>query len=221
MTHILIAEDEARIASFVEMGLRSAGFATTTVSDGPGALELARQGGFDLVLLDLGLPGMDGLDVLTQLRGTGHDVPIVVLTARDRLEDTVAGFEHGADDYLVKPFRFEELLVRIRARLRPAGPAGRATPVVLQHDAVTLDLQTRRARVAGREIDLSAREFSLLAEFLRHPGQVLSHEQLLSNVWGLGHDPGSNIVEVYVGYLRRKLGKDVVETVRGMGYRLR
>jgi DNA-binding response OmpR family regulator len=219
MSHILIAEDEERIASFVEMGLRAAGFTTTIVTDGRAALQYVRAGGFDLVILDLGLPVLDGLAFLRELRGTGHRIPVVVLTARDRLEDTVAGFEHGADDYLTKPFRFEELLVRVRARLRP--DPGTDELSMLRHADLSLDLRRRMITVDGRTVELSAREFALAEAFLRHPGQVLSHEQLLDQVWGLSHNPGSNVVEVYIGYLRRKLGRHRIETVRGMGYRLR
>jgi DNA-binding response OmpR family regulator len=219
MSHILIVEDEERIASFVEMGLRAAGFATTIVTDGRAALQQVRAGGIDLVILDLGLPVLDGLAFLRELRGTGHRIPVVVLTARDRLEDTVTGFEHGADDYLTKPFRFEELLVRVRARLRP--DPGTDELSVLRHADLALDLRRRTITVDGRTVELSAREFALAEAFLRHPGQVLSHEQLLDQVWGLSHNPGSNVVEVYIGYLRRKLGRQRIETVRGMGYRLR
>jgi DNA-binding response OmpR family regulator len=200
------------------MGLQAAGFATTTVGDGPSALEGARRGDIDLLILDLGLPQLDGMEVLRRLRGGGHRLPVIILTARDRVEDTVQGFQQGADDYVVKPFRFEELLARVQARLREPGSE---EPTVLRHGPLALDLRTRRASVAGRVVELSAREFGLAEAFLRHPDQVLSQEQLLSRVWGLDYDPGSNVVEVYVGYLRRKLGKERIETVRGMGYRLR
>jgi DNA-binding response OmpR family regulator len=169
------------------------------------------------MVLDLGLPAMDGLEVLRRLRETGSSLPVVVLTARDAVEDTVRGFEHGADDYVVKPFRFEELLVRVRARLR-VPTAGE--PTVLRRGALELDLRSRRATARGVEVELTAREFGLLETFLRHPDQVLSQAQLLSQVWGVDYDPGSNVVEVYVRYLRRKLGSDAIETVRGMGYRL-
>lgn len=218
MSRILVVEDEPRISSFVEMGLRAEGFSTSVVEDGESALELVRGGGFDLVVLDIGLPGIDGLTVLKRLRAEGYRVPVVVLTARDAVDDTVAGFETGADDYLVKPFRFAELLVRIRARLRAPGSA---EETVLRRGRLGLDLRSRRVDVDGRTVDLTAREFALAETLLRHPDQVLSREQLLSRVWGYDYDPSSNVVEVYVGYLRRKLGGDVIETVRGMGYRLR
>jgi len=218
VNRILIAEDEDRIASFVEKGLRANGFTTTVVGDGDSALNLARSGSFDLVVLDLGLPGRDGFTVLRLLREARVVTPVIILTARDTVDDTVAGLEGGADDYMTKPFRFEELLARVRLRLR----AGESTPEVsvLVTDGVSLDLRTRRAKVGDRTIDLTAREFVLLELFLRHPGQVLSREQILSHVWGYDFDPGSNIVDVYVRALRRKLGAELIGTVRGMGYRL-
>lgn len=216
MTRILIAEDEERIASFVEKGLRASGYTTTTVADGEHALALARTGDFDLLVLDIGLPGRDGFSVLRELRASDPSLPVIILTARDGIEDTVAGLEGGADDYMPKPFRFAELLARVRARLRPE----RSSSVVIKVGEAELDLRTRTVRVGGREHELSAREFTLAETFFKHPGQVLSRAQLLDRVWELGHDPGSNVVDVYVGYLRRKLGKDAIATVRGMGYRL-
>ena len=217
MSRILIAEDEARIASFLEKGLRANGFATDVAFDGEAVLSLALTGRFDLVILDLGLPGMDGLEVLRQLRAAGRDVPVVVLTARDSVRDTVAGLEGGADDYIAKPFRFEELLARVRVRLRGERSA---EATVLRAGDLALDLRTRQAIVDGKAVDLSAREFALAEVFFRHAGQVLSREQLLSLVWGYDFDPGSNVVDVYVGYLRRKLGRDRIGSLRGMGYRL-
>ena len=217
MSSILIAEDEPRIAAFVEKGLRSAGFATTVVDDGVAARDQALGGHHDLLVLDIGLPGLDGFAVLAELRASGSRMPVVVLTARDSVADTVAGLEGGADDYMAKPFRFEELLARVRRRLADAGP-GEVT--VLRHGSLSLDLRTRQATVGGATVDLSAREFVLAETFLRHPGQVLSREQLLSRVWGYDFDPGSNVVDVYVRYLRRKLGAERITTIRGMGYRL-
>ncbi len=218
MNRILIVEDEDRIASFVEKGLRSNGFTTTVVGDGDAAYEYALTGGFDLVVLDIGLPGRDGFTVLRELREARVTVPVIVLTARDSVRDTVAGLEGGADDWMTKPFRFEELLARVRLRLRTAARAPEVT--VLRAGSLTLDLRTRRARADSRTVDLTAREFVLLELFLRHPGQVLSREQILSHVWGYDFDPGSNIVDVYVRALRKKLGAERVETVRGVGYRL-
>jgi DNA-binding response OmpR family regulator len=217
MARILIAEDEDRIASFLEKGLRANGFSTTVVDDGRVAASVARDSDYDLVILDLGLPSLHGLEVLDQVRRRGERLPVIILTARDELDTTVAGFAGGADDYVTKPFRFEELLARIRVRLRPEG-ASEIT--LLRVGDVTLDLRTRRASVGDRTVELTAREFTLAETFLRHPDQVLSREQLLSHVWGYDFDPESNIVDVYVRYLRKKLGDGVIETVRGMGYRL-
>lgn len=218
MTRILIVEDEDRIVSFLEKGLRSEGYSTTAVATGPEGVALARDDLFDLVILDLGLPGMDGHEVLREVRRRGDSLPIIVLTARDSLDDTVRSLDTGADDYLTKPFQFAELLARIRVRLRDAGAAD---STVMTSGRVSLDLRTRRAEVGGNVVELSAREFALLETMMRHSGQVLSREQLLSHVWGYDFDPGSNVVEVYIRYLRQKLGADAIETVRGMGYRLR
>jgi DNA-binding response OmpR family regulator len=217
VSRILIAEDEPRIASFVEKGLKANGFTTSVVADGRDAVVQAASGRFDLLILDIGLPGLDGFAVLEHLRGTGSALPVVILTARDSVSDTVAGLEGGADDYITKPFSFEELLARVRVRLR-----GERAPeeTVLQVGRASLDLRTRRIEVDGESADLSAREFALAEMFFRHPGQVLSREQLLSHVWGYDFDPRSNIVDVYVGYLRKKLGKGRIASVRGMGYRL-
>jgi two-component system, OmpR family, copper resistance phosphate regulon response regulator CusR len=228
---ILVAEDEPRIAAFVEKGLSANGFAVTTVGDGPSAHDYALTGGFDLLVLDIGLPGMDGFEVLAALRGSGSSIPVIILTARGRgtaadgvggvgelsVRDTVAGLENGADDYMPKPFRFEELLARVRLRLAPERTAAVS---VLTCGGLSLDLRTRQARFGDRTVDLSAREFALAEAFLRHPGQVLSREQLLSHVWGYDFDPGPNVVDVYVRYLRRKVGAERIVTVRGMGYRL-
>ncbi|MWV49480.1 response regulator [Rathayibacter sp. VKM Ac-2803] len=222
MSTILIAEDEERIAAFVEKGLRAAGYTTTRAERGDDALAYLRSGGFDLVLLDVGLPGMDGFAVLRALRAEGVTLPVIMLTARSSVADTVEGLDLGANDYLAKPFRFDELLARIRVRLREAAAtaSGPADDGVLVHGGVSLDLRSRRARIGEAAIDLSAREFALAEEFLRHPEQVLSREQLLSRVWGYDFDPGSNVVDVYVRYLRGKIGAERIETVRGMGYRL-
>jgi two-component system copper resistance phosphate regulon response regulator CusR len=218
VTRILIAEDEERIVSFLEKGLKASGYTTMSVGTGPDALALARDDSFDLLILDLGLPGLGGHEVLRGIRARGERLPVVILTARDGVEDTVAGLEGGADDYVTKPFRYEELLARIRLRLREDSPAD---ATVLTAGKVSLDLRSRRATVDERVVELTAREFALLEAFLRHADQVLSREQLLSNVWGYDFDPGSNVVDVYVRYLRRKLGDGVIDTVRGMGYTLR
>ncbi|ASO21475.1 DNA-binding response OmpR family regulator [Actinoalloteichus hoggarensis] len=217
MTRVLIAEDEARIAAFIDKGLRANGFVTTVVGDGEAALAGASSGDHDLMVLDIGLPGRDGFDVLRALRRGRITLPVIILTARDSVHDTVAGLEGGADDYMTKPFRFEELLARVRLRLRSVDRVPDLS--VLHAGDLSLDLRTRRARLPGRLVDLTAREFALLELFLRHAGQVLSREQILSHVWGYDFDPGSNVVDVYVRTLRRKLGADRIATVRGMGYR--
>jgi two-component system, OmpR family, copper resistance phosphate regulon response regulator CusR len=217
VSRILIAEDETRIATFIEKGLTAAGFTTVTVRTGPDALDFALTGDFDLLVLDIGLPGIDGYEVLSRVRAASSALPVIVLTARDSAEDTLASLQGGANDYMAKPFRFDELLARIRLRLTDAA---RVVDPVLQVPGLRLDLRSRRAVVGDRQVDLSAREFALAEEFLRHPDQVLSREQLLSRVWGYDFDPGSNIVDVYVGYLRAKFGAGRIETVRGMGYRL-
>lgn len=214
---ILIAEDETRIASFVDKGLRAAGFTTSIATDGAGAYDHARSGNFDLLILDIGLPGEDGFSVLRRLRHDRVTIPVVILTARDEVTDRVAGLEGGADDYVPKPFSFDELLARVRLRLHAEHAP---EPTVLTAGTLSLDLRTRQAHVNGRVVDLSAREFALAELLVRHPGQVLSREQILSHVWGLDFDPGSNVVDVYIRYLRGKFGADAIETVRGMGYRL-
>ena len=217
MTRVLVVEDEERIARFVEKGLRAAGFGVVVAGTGDEGLAIALSGDVDLVLLDVGLPGMDGFEVLRRIRDRSPALPVIMLTARSGLADTVGGLEAGASDYIPKPFRFDELLARVRTRLRDAESGG---TTVLRRDDLELDLRTRRVTVAGQRVDLSAREFALAEEFFRHPDQVLSREQLLSRVWGYDYDPGSNVVDVYVRYLRAKLGADRIETVRGMGYRL-
>ena len=218
MSNILVVEDSERIASFVVKGLQSHGYAVTHVKSGEEALQLLQAAEFGLMILDIGLPGMDGFAVLEQLRGTGNDVPVLVLTARDSVDDTVASFDGGADDYMSKPFSFEELLARVRRRI--SSPQDAVSETTLVYDKIELDLRTRRVKVQDVEYDLTAREFTMLEFFLRHAGQVLSREQILSRVWGYDHDPGSNVVDVYIRYLRQKLGADSIQTVRGMGYRL-
>jgi len=219
MAGILIVEDEERIASFVAKGLRADGYRTTTVADGVEGLDLALTGSFDLVILDIGLPGIDGFEVLERLRAQGSRIPVIVLTARDSVTDTVSALEGGADDYMPKPFRFAELLARVRLRLRQSGDGPGDAQDTLDAGGIHLDLRTRKATVSGREVELSAREYALAEIFMRNPGQVLSREQLLDQVWGYDFDPGSNVVDVYVGYLRRKFGAQAITTMRGMGYR--
>ncbi|WP_167051321.1 response regulator transcription factor [Salinibacterium sp. ZJ77] len=217
MSRILIAEDEPGIARFVQKGLKAVGYGVTAVADGRLALEAIRAGDLDLVILDVGLPGIDGFEVLQRARAAGSSVPIIMLTARTSTTDTVAGLDGGANDYIGKPFMFDELLARVRRTLRDQG--GQVTQALTRGD-LSVDLHTRRAHVGGTQVELSAREFALAEEFLRHPDQVLTREQLLSRVWGYDFDPGSNVVDVYVRYLRGKIGAERIETVRGVGYRL-
>ena len=205
-----------RIASFVKSGLESDGFLVEHADDGAAGLELVLDTDPDLFILDLILPRMGGEEVLRRLRGAGKTMPVLILTAMDAIPDRVANLNAGADDYLVKHFSFSELVARIRARLRVAD---QPTSTVLERNGVTLDLTRREVRVDGRQAELTARELALLETLMRHTGQVLSQNQLLDQVWGYDHDPGSNVVEVYVGYLRRKLRPDLIETVRGARYR--
>ena len=221
MTSILIAEDEPRIAAFLEKGLKAKGFTTAVAPDAIAVMEMVLQDSFDLLLLDLGLPEKDGLEVLEELRGQGVDLPIIILTARSDINDKIAGLEGGADDYVTKPFRFEELIARINLRLRSNQTTSVTQTSILQVGQIILNLRTRRVEYQGKQIELPAKEFTLLETFMQHPGQVMTREQLLDRVWGYDYDPGSNIVDVYIGYLRKKLSSKAIETVRGVGYRLR
>jgi DNA-binding response OmpR family regulator len=217
VSRILIAEDDPLIGAFLEKGLRAHGFTTFLADDGERAQRLSLTDEFDLLILDMGLPEREGLHVLQELRARGKTIPVLVLTGR-RERDAVMCLEAGADDYMTKPFHFEELLARVRTQLRSRGTEQQ---FVLRAGDVRLDLKSRRATVHERTVELTAREFSLLETLLRHAGQVLSREQLLSHVWGYSFDPSTNLVNVYVNSLRKKLGRDVIETVRGVGYRLR
>ena len=221
MSRILIAEDDRGIADFIDRGLRAAGYACDVVDSGAIAFEMARSGDFNLMILDLGLPHMDGADVLEQLRALRVSLPIIVLTARTKLADRLRSLEGGADDYMPKPFQFAELLARVRLRLSDRAPqeSSEASFRLVRGD-LTLDLRTQRVDVGGRTKDLSRREVGLLETFMRHPAQILSRAQLLSQVWGMDFDPGSNVVDVYVRTLRKKIGAERIETIRGSGYRL-
>ncbi|MEL6128461.1 MAG: response regulator transcription factor [Cyanobacteria bacterium J06554_1] len=222
MNRILIAEDNPHIVDFLRAGLKAHGFTILVVEDGRHVTALAHSEDFDLLILDLGLPGKDGLLILREIRGQGELLPIIVLTARDGVDDTVTALEGGANDYVKKPFRFEELLARIKVQLRDRNSQYRPpSETVLRVGDLSLDLLTRQAQVGDRIVELSAREFVLAEVLLRHPMQVMSKEQLLNRVWGYDYDPGSNIIEVYIRHLRKKLGSDCIETVRGMGYRLK
>ena len=210
-----MVEDDQGLAEFLDEGLRSEGWAVALASDGPSGVSLALGDDVSLVVLDLGLPGLDGVEVLRRIRERRPDLPVVILTARDAVSDRVKLLDMGADDYLVKPFALSELLARIRARLR----SGDATSRKLTVGEIDIDLVARRVRKGDHEVSLTSREFALLETFVRHKGQVLSQSQLMSQVWGLDAPTSSNVVEVYVSYLRRKFGSDVISTVRGAGYR--
>ena len=213
---ILIVDDDARIAAFVERGLKAEGFTVHVAGDGTTGYALACQEDVELVILDLMLPGLSGEEVLRKLREKRPNVPVIVLTAKDAVDDRVRNLNAGADDYVTKPFSFAELAARVQARLRARDQANSTS---LSVAGVELDLPSRSVRLDDREVELTAREFALLETFMRHKGQVLSQVQLMDRVWGYDFDPGSNVVEVYVGYLRRKLRRDLIETVRGAGYR--
>lgn len=214
--NVLLVEDEDRIASFVEKGLGTRGFEVRRVITGGAALD-AISDDVDIVVLDLGLPDMDGLEVLRSLRKAWASLPVVILTARGDIDDRVAGLDLGADDYVPKPFAIDELAARLRARLRARFDESLTR---LHVDDLELDLIARRARLTGKIIELTSREFALLEMLMRHAGQAISREELLANVWGLDFDPRSNLVDVYIRYLRRKLGNGWIETLRGVGYRI-
>ncbi len=219
---ILVVEDERTLAGFLEKSLRAEGHAVSVVHDGEQAELEALAGDYALVLLDVMLPGRSGLEVLDAIRARKPELPVILLTARGAVDQKVEGLDRGANDYVTKPFSFEELLARVRAQLRT--PAQRESSALEVGD-LRLDLRTRRVEHAGREVKLTAREFELLAYLARHPDQVLSREQILNAVWGFDFDPGTKVLEVYIGYLRRKLSSDdgagPIETVRNAGYRLR
>jgi two-component system, OmpR family, response regulator len=219
---VLLVEDELRMAAAISRALRAEGIVTDVANAAPRALALAHGDQYDVVILDVMLPGLDGFEVCRRLRRDHVWVPIIMLTARDAIEDRVRGLDQGADDYLTKPFSLAELLARLRALAR-RGPVAR--PAVLEVGPLRLDPATRQVWRGEVEIALSAREFSLLETFMRRPGQVLSHLQLLDAAWDLGYEQRSNVVEVYVRYLREKIdrpfGVKSLETVRGFGYRLR
>jgi DNA-binding response OmpR family regulator len=221
---ILLIEDEPGIVDFVRRGMETEGFAVQAEHDGAEGERRALREHFDAVVLDLMLPGRGGMEVLDALRAAKPTLPVIVLTARGEIEDRVAGLDAGAVDYLVKPFSLAELLARVRAQLRSAAQGSTTT---LRAADIEVDLLTRRVRRAGEPVPLSTTEFELLVYLLRHRGRVLSREQILSAVWGYQHDPATNIVDVYIGYLRRKLrgvGGDQspapIHTVRAVGYRL-
>lgn len=212
---LLLVEDDGMIGSSVQRGLRQDGFAVDWVRDGEAAELALRNESYDLALLDLGLPGKSGLDVLAGLRRRGNAIPVLILTARDAVSDRVKGLDTGADDYLVKPFDLDEVAARVRALLRRQ--AGRAEPVV-RHGELTLDPATHAATLRGEPLTLTAREFALLCALIERPGAILSRAQLEERLYGWDEEIGSNTVEVYVHSLRRKLGADFIRNVRGVGY---
>ncbi len=218
---VLVIEDEPGIVDFVRRGLEAEGFAVESALDGVAGERLALKGGFDAVVLDLMLPGRSGLEILASVQRTLPSLPVIVLTARGEIEDRVAGLEAGAVDYLVKPFSMAELVARVRAQLRVIAQVSAST---LSADGIEVDLLTRKVRRGERTVPLSTTEFELLVYLMRHRGQVVTREQVLSSVWGYEHDPATNVVDVYVGYLRRKLGTPEepapIYTVRAVGYRL-
>jgi DNA-binding response OmpR family regulator len=219
---ILVIEDERTLAGFMEQALRAEGYSPTVVHDGGTGEAEALAGDYAHVLRDLMLPRRSGLEVLDAVRGTKPELPVIIVTAQGAIEQRVEGLDRGANDYVTKPFSFDELLARVRAQLRAPGQREAS---VLEAGGVRVDLRTRRVERDGSEVQLTAREFELLAYLARHPDQVLSREQILNAVWGFDFDPRTKVLEVYIGYLRRKLGGDdadgLIETVRNVGYRLR
>jgi two-component system, OmpR family, response regulator len=214
----LVVEDEAKLAELLRHGLRREGMAVDVAGDGAEAIVRATATDYDVIVLDLMLPGIDGFDVCRELRAQEVWSPTLMLTARDGVEDRVRGLDSGADDYLVKPFSFDELLARIRALIRRGA---QPRPTVLEVGELRLDPAGHRVWCGETELALTPREFALLEIFMRHPGQVLSRFELLEHVWDGSYENRSNVIEVYVGYLREKLDRDAIETVRGAGYRLR
>jgi heavy metal response regulator len=215
---ILVVEDEARVRSFVRRGFAEAGMAVDVAADGDEALERALSTDYDAIVLDLGLPGRDGLEVLRELRARGCAAPVLILTARDAVEDRVRGLDGGADDYLVKPFAFAELLARVRALLRRGTPQTR----VIRVGDLRIDVAARKAERAGRPLDLTAKEFALLEYLARHAGEVVTRTMIAEHVWSLDFDTFSNVIDVYIRYLRRKIDDPfetkLIQTRRGVGY---
>ena len=220
---ILIVEDEVRIADFLQRGLRAEGHFCVVANDGEAGLALALEGDFDLLLLDLMLPGLHGREICQQLRMNKINTPLIILSAMDSLDDVIAGLRMGADDYMTKPFSFEELLARIETVMRRSSEVA-SEEKVLAFGSMAFDRQSLRFSVAGKEIKMTAKELAIIELLMSHPGTLFSRERILSNVWGLNMDPLTNVVDVYIGKLRKKIDGDnnesIIETVRGLGYRL-
>ena len=221
---ILIVEDEVRIADFLQRGLRAEGHFCVVANDGEAGLALALEGDFDLVLLDMMLPGMHGRDICQQLRMNKINTPLIILSAMDSLDDIIAGLRMGADDYMTKPFSFEELLARVETVMRRNSEIGNEEQS-LAAGGLAFDRQSLRFSVNGEEINMTAKELAIIELLMSHPGTLFSRERILSNVWGLNMDPLTNVVDVYIGKLRKKIDSDpadsMIETVRGLGYRLK
>lgn len=223
MCWILIAEDSPKVASFLDKGLRANGYKTVVVNNGKDAIATVLSKPFELMILNLELPIKNGITVLNELRRQGSSTSVIIISSHHSIEHKVASFNHGADDYLTKPFHFEELLVRVRTRLQhfQLNHFNPAAVNSLSFRGIELNLRTREVRVHGNTVQLSNQEFLLVETFIRHPGQIMSREELLYSVWGTRYNSGSNIVDVYVGYLRKKLGRHLIETIRGAGYRFK
>jgi DNA-binding response OmpR family regulator len=220
---ILVVEDEIRIADFLQRGLRAEGHFPVIANDGESGLALALEGDFDLVLLDMMLPGIHGRDICQQMRMNKINTPLIILSAMDSLDDVIAGLRMGADDYMTKPFSFEELLARIETVTRRSSEVA-TEEQLLEVGPLTFDRQSLRFTIAGREVRMTAKELAIIELLMSHPGTLFSRERILSNVWGMNMDPLTNVVDVYIGKLRKKLDEDgdesIIETVRGLGYRL-
>ena len=220
---ILIVEDETRIADFLQRGLRAEGHFPVVANDGESGLALALEGDFDLILLDMMLPGLHGREICQQLRMSKINTPLIILSAMDSLDDVIAGLRMGADDYMTKPFSFEELLARIETVMRRSSEVA-SEEQSLAVGSLAFDRESLRFTVEGNEIKMTAKELAIIELLMSHPGTLFSRERILSNVWGMNMDPLTNVVDVYIGKLRKKIDGDktdsIIETVRGLGYRL-
>ncbi|MCC2929568.1 two-component system response regulator YkoG [Bacillus sp. LBG-1-113] len=223
--HILIVEDEEKIARVLQLELEYEGYSVTIKHNGTEGLDAAAEGSYSLLLLDVMLPGMSGLEVLRRLRKTDQGTPVILLTARDSIPDKVTGLDIGANDYITKPFEIEELLARIRAALRQTGSKTEVIGTFLTYDDLQVNEKTREVRRGDKEVELTPREFDLLVYMLKHPQQVLTREQILSSVWGFDYIGDTNVVDVYIRYIRKKLDypyeKQLIHTVRGVGYTIK